>query len=679
MSDLPHEVLSEHFQERMHGCRLVAAVFLTYQFDPGFFEQEVLPVFVDVPLSHVATLRLAQLEDAIRGIPGGIAVYYDASGLVLGDAGSARLDIRRIPVRHKTGIFHPKNVFLLVEDDEPDEDGYRSRRLLVACMSCNLTRSGWWENVECCHLEEIHEGDRTRLKDDLASFLRKLRTATPGEAEPQAVHDILGFLKSIEQRRNKSVRGHIHAHFYNGREPLADFIASLVGPDLQGTYLEVISPYFDDRAECRPLTDLIERFAPRAVQVYLPRSDAGEAAVRQDLYESVASLANVQWSRFEDKRLLRRGTAEDAGNRFVHAKVYRFFRQNPKREITFIGSANLTTAAHGNGGNIESGFLIDNIPDRRPDFWTVPDSRKPSEFVVRTEDDGAAVSGGSRLTLRYHWDRGEAHGFWDATAESPPLVLKARDVELGSLPPLPPREWTVVAADLSRRIGEFLPETSLFEVHGESAEPALLLVQEEGMSHKPSLLLRLSAADILRYWSLLTPEQRAGFIEAHGPELSPYEQGADLVAKYRREVAADTLFDRFAGFFHGFGCLERAVTEALEEQNSKEADYRLFGRKYDSLGSLLDRIQSEGGQADPVDQYVVILCARQVCQRVAKEYPEYWKAHKGDTTELENRFAGLETVRSQLIETNGAEFAAFLDWFDQWFLKPAARFEMPDD
>ena len=37
MADVPHEVLSEHFQERMEGCRLVAAVFLTYQFDPGFF------------------------------------------------------------------------------------------------------------------------------------------------------------------------------------------------------------------------------------------------------------------------------------------------------------------------------------------------------------------------------------------------------------------------------------------------------------------------------------------------------------------------------------------------------------------------------------------------------------------------------------------------------------------
>ena len=118
MTDVPHEVLSEHFQEQMEGCRLVAAVFLTYQFDPGFFEQEVLPVFIDMPLSHSPTIRLLQLEDALRGIPGGIAVYYDANGLSTGDAGSARLDIRRIPIQHKKGIFHPKNAFVLIEEDD---------------------------------------------------------------------------------------------------------------------------------------------------------------------------------------------------------------------------------------------------------------------------------------------------------------------------------------------------------------------------------------------------------------------------------------------------------------------------------------------------------------------------------------------------------------------------------
>jgi hypothetical protein len=77
--DIPHAVLSEHFQDRMKGRRLRAAVFLTYQFDPGFFEQEILPVLVDVPLSHAVAIRLVQLEDALRAIPGQVAVYYDAN------------------------------------------------------------------------------------------------------------------------------------------------------------------------------------------------------------------------------------------------------------------------------------------------------------------------------------------------------------------------------------------------------------------------------------------------------------------------------------------------------------------------------------------------------------------------------------------------------------------------
>ena len=679
MSELPHEALSDHFQDRMNGCRLVAAVFLSYQFDPGFFEQEVLPVFLDCSLSHATSLRLAQLEEAVRGIPGGIAVYYDVNGLVLGDAGSARLDVRRIPVRHKTGIFHPKNAFVLVEDAEPNEDGRRSRTLFVASMSCNLTRSGWWENVECCHVEELREGDRTRLRDEIDAFLKKLRNSTPEGTDNLALNQVREFLKSVTQQPHKSVSGHVHTHFYSGREPLADFLDDLVGSDIRGAYLEVISPYFDDRNECVPLAELVDRFQPRAVQVYLPRSAGGEANVRSELYESVSSLQNVAWSRFANVRFLRRGAAEDAGERFVHAKVYRFFSQNPKREITFVGSANLTTAAHNRGGNVESGFLVDVVPDRRPDFWTVPDRHKPTEFVPRTEDDGTAASGGTRLTLRYHWDRGEAEVFWDASTRSPTLRLVARDLEMSQFKEIPPREWTPLAADATNRIALLLPETSLFEVHGESEEPRLLLVQEEGMSHKPSLLLRLSAADILRYWSLLTPEQRHAFIEEHGPELAPTEQGADLVTRYRRMLEHDTVFDRYAGFFHGFGCLERAVIDALKEGREKEADYRLFGRKYDSLWSLLDRIHTDTDKTDPVDRHVIALCAQQLCREIAKTFPDYWNRRDADVATLKQRFNELGAVRELLIVQHGDDFGSFLDWFDNWFIRRANPIEVAND
>jgi hypothetical protein len=679
MYEVPHEVLSEHFQERMEGCRLVAAVFLTYQFDPGFFEQEVLPVFIDVPLSHVPTIRLLQLEDALRGITGGIAVYYDANGLNTSDAGSARLDIRRIAIQHKTGIFHPKNALVLVEDEEADEEGYRARSLVVASMSANLTRSGWWENVECCHVEVLHEGDRTRLKDDVAAFLRKLRSSAPKETDHAALDCILDFLKTVTQGSRKSAKGHLHTHFYPGDVPLADFLDDLVGRDIQGAHLEVISPYFDDRAECGPLQELVKRFRPREVRVFLPRSAAGEALVSPELFEAVAAMENVQWSHLPNAKFLRRGAAEDAGARPVHAKVYRFFTKSPKREITFVGSANLTTAAHGRGGNVESGFLVDTVPDHRPDFWTTPDERKPVAFSPRTEDAEAAASGGTPLNLRYHWDRAKAEVFWDAPGESPALRLRARDVDVGTVERMPARQWTTLPADLAGRIAQLLPETSLFEVHGETGDPSLLLVQEEGMSHKPSLLVHLSPSDILRYWSLLTPDQRAAFIESHGPDLSPTDQGADLTAIYRRQGDHDTIFDRFAGFFHGFGCLERAVLEALEDGREKEADYRLFGRKYDSLGSLLDRINKDREKADLVDCYVMVQCARQLLQVVSRAHPDYWKARAQDVARLGTRLAELAVIRDELLDSQGAEFGRFLDWFDCWFLKRAAAVERAND
>ena len=152
-------MLSEHFQDLMKGRVLKTGVFLTFRFDPGFFEQEVLPVFLDVPLSHEPALALVQLEDAIRDRVDHLAVYYDPRGLEAGSA-SAKLDVKRIPVSWPTGFFHPKNVLLLVEDAEPDDAGDREQRLLVAALSANLTRAGWWENVEVCHVEELRHDQK---------------------------------------------------------------------------------------------------------------------------------------------------------------------------------------------------------------------------------------------------------------------------------------------------------------------------------------------------------------------------------------------------------------------------------------------------------------------------------------------------------------------------------------
>jgi hypothetical protein len=669
-------VLSDEFQDRMQGRRLRAAVFITYQFEPAFFEQEVLPVLLDVPLSHAVAIRLVQLEDALRAVDGEIAVYYDANGLMRDESGSAKLDVRRIPVQHRNGIFHAKNVFLLVENSEVGDNGERAQTLLVASLSANLTRAGWWENVEVCHIEEIGEAEKTRLKDDVASFLEFLRNKTAAQTEHRGIREILTFLRRVDPRLQKSSAGQLHTHFYRGPESVPDFLDQVAGSVLRGAYLEVISPFFDDADSSGPLQALIERFAPKEVRVFLPRSKSGVAACRQTLYKAVRSLPTVAWGRLP-KDLVRLGKEVDAGERGVHAKVYRFFTQNPKREVCFVGSVNLTSAAHQAGGNVETGFLVDCTPSRRPDFWMSVDGRVPMDFQVRKEDEASAASGGTRLNLRFHWDLNKVEGFWDAPNSSPALVVAARGIEVFQIPGLAPRIWTDFGEQIAGKVSGLLTETSLFEVRGESPEPGILLVQEEGMAHKPSILTTLSVADILRYWALLTVEQRVAFLEAQAPENLMTGAGADLVTRAGVLANGETLFDRFAGVFHAFGCLERDIRAGLDAGRDKDVEYRLFGKKYDSLGSLLDRIGLSGDDTKDVDQYVIVLCARQLCQELKRDYADAWASHAAEVRLLEKRFAALSAIRDRLIASNSADFGQFLGWFDHWFLRRAIPIE-PD-
>src|SRR5207247_5090176 len=186
--------------------------------------------------------------------------------------------------------------------------------------------------------------------------------------------------------------------------------------------------------------------------------------------------------------------------------------------------------------------------------------------------------------------------------------------------------------DACAELHRVLRSTSLLTVVGESSEPGLLLVQEEGMSHRPSLLFELSPADILKYWSLLTTAQRAAFLESRAPEVALLGDGAALVSRYVPLAQEQTFFDRFAGMFLAFGNLERSVRSALREGREGEATYRVFGQKYDSLGSLLNRVLADSaeGKGDLIDHYVIALCARQLVQELRRDHGAFSPAHAAD-------------------------------------------------
>ena len=684
MTEIPRAVLSEHYQERMRGRKLVSAIFTTFRLEPSFFETEVLPVFLDIPLSHDGKIKLVQLEDALRSIGGTIALYYDQNGIVDG-SGGMKLDVRRYPIQHPTGIFHPKNVLVLVEDVEPDEHGHHARALLCACSSANLTRAGWWENVEVAHVEEIKEGERSQLRDALLEFVDRLVRAAEGRrpnddlrASHGAAADIRAFLRDTTQLERRTVEGRLLTHFHGGEGSLPDFLSGAAGKLLQGLCLEVISPYFDGGGESAPLAALVERFAPQEVRVFLPRNDRGEALCSEALFEWMRARG-VSWGTLPGE-LLRLGKGEDTKQRGVHAKVYRFFEsKRGGREFLYVGSTNLTTAAlrvAGRGGNWETGFLVEATTSVRPDWWLTAETRRPPAFAPREEDEGTTTSGGTRLILRYRWDAREASAFWGGEEPSPALLVRNGGVTVLELVNLAEHVWSALDAEQSARLEQTLLSTSVLEVVGERPEPGLLLVQEEGMARRPSLLFELSAADILRYWALLTVEQRTAFLEAR----ATFADDEPLMPTLAPLRAESTLFDRFAGVFHAFACLEDHVRIALEAGKEREAEYRLFGKKYDSLGTLIDRVLADiaGGAGDRVEHYVVLLCARQLLRELGRAFPDYWARRRDEVRALETRIGEGTTVRDELAGID-AEMPAFLDWFDRWFLRRAAAVQPEDE
>jgi hypothetical protein len=286
------------------------------------------------------------------------------------------------------------------------------------------------------------------------------------------------------------------------------------------------------------------------------------------------------------------------------------------------------------------------------------------------------------LALRFSWDSGRAEACWTGTDASPRLEIDSLNSRLFALEPLVPGEWVTLGGSESETLAGVLRRTSLVRVLIEGREPATILVQEKGMAHKPSILQNLSVADILKCWAALTPEQKAVLLEERYQELSQADSALVPSAPLGR-LEGGSLFDAFAGVFHAFGSLERSVLQAFDGKRWNEAVHLLFGRKYDSLPHLLEKVldvPSEGedaSQAPPprleaVNRYVILLCARQVLDRVKQEADEAFQAeHREDFRRLEDALARKPEVEAELNLGTPEQKAEFLRWFEGWFLRRA--------
>ncbi|MYD79502.1 MAG: hypothetical protein F4X44_02685 [Gammaproteobacteria bacterium] len=679
MDHWPNAVLSQRVVEALQERRLRSALFTTYTFDPGFFELEVLPLLFRQSFSQAEKVKLLQLEDALRDVDH-IAVYYDRNALSQ-DATPARLDYRRIDVRRRGGVFHPKLAFFLL--DEKNEVNRNSNKnfqsLVIACLSANLTRSGWWENVECAHFVEISDrsvsSNPIPYRSDLLAILRRIRACGTDSEDHSALESIRSFLRnrvSSESIGPARVRGRWTTRMFGGERQLgiSDWLEEQELTSSKWN-LEIISPFFDSRG-AHPLNQLTRTIQPVETRVFLPREPDGSALVTENTYESISALNGVKWSVLPSQITKRSGGAsgEKLAPRYVHAKVYRFWNSNG-REVVLIGSANCTSSAHSHGGagNLEAAFLVDLSRTRRGpnDWWLQPLGQDVQRFAEESpgESDGLDDSP-IGVSIRYDWGTRELAVRLDRKTVQPLSVSNSSGGHLFNIEATTEKHWCELdtyASDLLRKS----LQSSSFVVLNYGEIQWKVLVREEGMAHRPSILSELSPEEILEYWSLLTIEERAEFLERHAA-FNENIEGLPVLSSNIELGAETTVFDRFAAVFHAFGCLKRHTVSSLENGRFDEAEMRLLGAKYDSLPELLRKLLDlENG--DPIQCYVSFLTAKQMRDSLGEQYGEFFRDREDLVTRLDILISEGLCRREQIFEFDEKQSSDFLEWFEPVFLR----------
>ena len=682
---LPQEVLYESVNEAVGTRSVEHAVFTTFSFDPGFFERHILPcIFPNRRFSSSENVRLIQLEDELR-TNCNLEVYFDAQALA-SDAVTPKLAYRRIPISWKRGVFHPKLVLLLVRQPE---DKHRS--LIVCCQSANLTRSGWWENVECVQIEELFdfrtdEGKQGyAFRNDLLSILNRVRNSHSSQ-EDYSLQEIRKFLLNRVNPNSNAETNRVYPRFYGGykSKSFRDWLQEVIPAQFRNEKLnmEVISPYFDKRT-IAPLENLIETLVPIQTRVYLPKEDDATIRVSEDVYNAVQAYSNVEWARLPGNYANRRGSDSSLASRFVHAKIIRLWHRNRDRPNLFIiGSVNCTSAAQGPYGNMECAILVDVTRDqayKRAWFLNCDDDLDEVSFhdkIPEEFDEFERPKG--EIRIQFDWSNNSLQIIAGPKTSKnfqllPVQIKTAVDEDIVSVEGWYNGRWIADEAQ-SAKFRKKIEVSSLVRIQTPLGG-WIVLVEETGFAFRPSLIRTLSPSEILQYWSLLSPEQKKVFLERN--MQNELVEGLPISTRTASNDVTDTVFSQYAGVFHGFGQFRRHLMACAKDNQNQELEALMFGQKHDSLPVLLEQtlngMNAEDKPIEPINVYITFLTAKQLknelieSEEILTGFFNDRKPHVEDLDRLINK--GICESKEKI--TENFDQPRFISWFEAMFLRRA--------
>lgn len=671
---MENAVVSDHLEALLADRQVKAAVFTTYNFEPDFFELEVVPLLLpgNTQLSSHATIKLFQVREALRESAVELEVFYDLKIFRENASCSPSMEYPFHGIYRGNNAFHPKLVFILIYDEETKSD-----YLLVGAGSNNLSQAGWWDNIECVHWEIVRPrstayGFVERLKADV-EWLQNERLV-PGNGH-SGLDLVAGYLDLCLENAGTSgaemtipYYGIVDSSKSRGFQQFLESEARQKLETYNNWTLEIISPYFAEDANNK-LHEPFFDFGVRRVHLLLPTNQEGVPVCTSEYFNYIDEQPNIHWAVWSEPVAHSLGLTGQHFRR-LHAKLYHFY--NKMQSWVFVGSINFTNKAFFE--NIEAGYFV-KLPKAGPLLKVIKDTQSYDHFEPPSEpapgdDKNISSETVPVIDLVYDWRSRTLTGVTESrksyriNIHMPEGELAVADWALTGTP----REYEGELASLETLLknGSLMKISGVNQRSNKAFEVHWVMLKQTGWTHKPLDLPEMTPEQILAIYAGMSPDKRQALLmNAHIRKLVSAGQGGDMTSPID-DFVADKFFSEYAELFHAFRQLQRKLSEAQDDDNETLVEYYLTGAGFDSLPTLLDNIVDDY-ETRSVTAYLILLCAKEVYQ--ADQFSGYFGVPER-LEQVDSALANLKETGAIRLEKNSPEDRVrFFSWFEAQFFK----------
>jgi hypothetical protein len=662
-----YKAISELVAEYIEGSLVSAAFFSTYSFESDFFELEIMPLLMSQQVGQTGdtyqpalstndAIRWQQLERLMAQKQIHTSVIYDPS--VYRCERAPRLEVAYHGYSPGNGCQHAKLIAILLESPEIVESetdtGYE---VLFGAGSFNLTRAGWWDNIECGHFIKLSTlWAPENLCSEVISALKFYLNQTSGN--DLSLQKIIDTINSFPKTANEE---QLSFYFSNDDRKQKSFV-EFVAPEIKYKTLEVISPYFAESGDNSTISRFLAKFDK--CKVLLPRDprDISKVKLDKSVYDKLTAQ-EVKWCYWQNEVL--KSVEEKEVTRELHAKIYRM--EHEHGSDLFIGSVNFSYKAFQD--NIEAGFLIKNADEvgllaELPSGEYLFEEQK-GELHGDNLNEGPILP---NINLSYCWKNKlltliDQDVVWlqpvslhDASQNNIALI-ESKGGKLGS----------VIITNIEA-FEQYLKNSSLVSARSINDENLCVnrevVISQVSTFARPSFMPPLSLTDLLSIFRGMEVSKLVQLTEQYAAiELaSTYASNEGFTEELK--PSTHNFFSEFSEINSAFFHLNRSLLKAQLDGDQRTLDYYFIGKQPDSLYGAFQLLTNEkSAELTPVLRYLSLLSIQDTLQRIGNDNSEL-------IIKVERSISAIEAGNQlQLTENNDPDFnQRFLVWFKQEFL-----------